>query len=87
MPARVWQAIWSELMETDLTPDLHRSKRRPSTCGANRDEIALEGEQEILRAAIPNARRLTCARGGHAPHREKPQRFAGVVADYMTALD
>jgi pimeloyl-ACP methyl ester carboxylesterase len=81
-PARVWKAAWSGLIDADLTPGLHRIAAPTLIVWGDRDEIALQAEQQILLRSIPNARLTTFAGAGHALHWEEPERFAALLADF-----
>ena len=86
VPARVWQAAWAALEESDLVDELHRVAAPTLIVWGDRDEMALEGEQETLRRAIPGARRATFMGAGHAPHWEEPVRFARLLAEFARGL-
>jgi pimeloyl-ACP methyl ester carboxylesterase len=86
VPARVWKAAWSTLVETDLTPDLPRIRTPTILVWGDQDELTLRAEQEIILRSIPAARLATFAGAGHAPHWEEPARFAALVAEFGSAV-
>ena len=86
VPARVWKAAWSELVATDLTPDLPRIAAPTLLVWGDRDEMVLCAEQEMLVRSIPAARLVTFTGAGHAPHWEEPERFAALVADFASSV-
>jgi non-heme chloroperoxidase len=86
VPARVWKAAWSELVATDLTPDLPRIAAPTLLVWGDRDEMVLCAEQEVLVRSIPTARLVTFTGAGHAPHWEEPERFAALVADFASSV-
>jgi non-heme chloroperoxidase len=85
VPARVWQAGWSTLLETDITADLTRIRAPTLIVWGDKDSLALPAEQQILLGSIANARFEIFAGAGHAPHWEEPERFAALAADFATA--
>jgi non-heme chloroperoxidase len=86
VPARVWTAAWSELIATDLTPDLSRIAGPTLLVWGDRDEMMLRAEQEILLRSIPATRLVIFAGAGHAPHWEEPERFAALIAEFARAV-
>jgi non-heme chloroperoxidase len=86
VPARVWTAAWSELIATDLTPDLSRIAGPTLLVWGDRDEMMLRAEQEILLRSIPAARLVIFAGAGHAPHWEEPEHFAAQIAEFARAV-
>ena len=85
VPARVWKAAWAGLLEADLTPDLARITAPTLLIWGDRDDMALQTEQEILHRSLPIVRLVIFEGAGHAPHWEEPERFASVVADFLVS--
>lgn len=84
MPAHAWVGVLEGLI----------AWRPPKPIGAiacpvlvtwgDRDEIFLRPEQDLLMAAIPQARLSVYEGIGHAPHWERPERF---TAEVMAVMD
>jgi pimeloyl-ACP methyl ester carboxylesterase len=85
VPARVWKAAWSALLETDITADLSRIRAPTLIVWGDKDSLALPAEQQILLGSIANTRFEIFAGAGHAPHWEEPQRFAALAAEFASA--
>jgi pimeloyl-ACP methyl ester carboxylesterase len=86
VPARVWRAALEGQMEDDATPELGRVAAPALILWGDKDTIAPREDQEVLAAAIPDARLEVCAGAGHAPHWEEPARVAADIASFAAGL-
>lgn len=86
VPARVWKAAWSSLIESDLTHDLHRITAPTLLVWGDRDSVATAAEQTTLLRAIQHVQFQAFTGAGHAPHWEEPARFAALVAGFAEAI-
>jgi pimeloyl-ACP methyl ester carboxylesterase len=76
VPARVWRAVFESFLEADFSAQLGQIQVPTLIVWGDRDAICPRGEQEALAAAIPGARLVVYPEAGHAPHWERPERFA-----------
>jgi non-heme chloroperoxidase len=84
VPARVWRAAFQAHLSTpDLSRDLALLSVPTLLVWGDRDSYAVRGDQNALLAAIPGARLITYAGGGHAVHWEDPRRFARDLAAFV----
>jgi pimeloyl-ACP methyl ester carboxylesterase len=86
VPARVWRAALEGQMEDDATPELGRVTAPTLILWGDKDAIAPREDQEVLAAAIPDARLEVYAGAGHAPHWEEPARVAADIASFAAGL-
>ena len=76
VPVRVWRDAFRGFLDVDHTPLLGRIQAPAIVAWGSCDAIFSEAEQAGLRDAIPGARLVTYAGGGHAFHWEDPATFA-----------
>jgi pimeloyl-ACP methyl ester carboxylesterase len=75
-PVRVWRDAFRGFLDVDHEAMLGRIQAPAIIAWGSCDEIFSEDEQAALRDAIPGARLVTYAGGGHAFHWEDPATFA-----------
>jgi pimeloyl-ACP methyl ester carboxylesterase len=84
VPARVWRALFRTFLETpDFSDGLSRVTAPALIAWGDRDAYASRADQDALRAALPAARCIVYAGGGHAFHWEEPGRFAGDLMAFV----
>lgn len=86
LPARVWRAALAGLTAAGVPAGLEGIRAPTLLLWGDRDALIPEAEQEALAAAIPGARRVTHAGGGHSPHWEDPARVAAEIAGFAASL-
>jgi non-heme chloroperoxidase len=82
VPARVWQATLSGLLEGDVLPTRESASVPALLIWGDRDEICPRSEQQALMAAIPGASLATYHGAGHSPHWQQPERSAADIAAF-----
>ena len=84
-PAWTWRAAFADMMRTDLSERLVEIAAPTLLIHGEQDAIASRCEQEWLLARLPNARLVSLDRTGHAPHWERPERYATELASFAAA--
>jgi pimeloyl-ACP methyl ester carboxylesterase len=82
VPARVWHAVFSGLIEADQRPILHAVTAPTLMMWGNQDMIFTRRDQEALLSQIPGSR-LKEFDAGHALHWEKPKEAAAAVEAFL----
>jgi non-heme chloroperoxidase len=85
LPARTWRAAFAELMRIDLSERLGDIAAPTLLIHGARDAIVRDSEQKWLLSRLPNARLVTLDDTGHAPHWERPERYATELATFAAA--
>ena len=86
VPARVWQAGWKALMETDHSRELGKIQAPTLVVWGDQDPLCPGTEQDALVAAIAGARLLVYPGIGHSLHWEEPERFAADLTAFVERL-
>jgi pimeloyl-ACP methyl ester carboxylesterase len=86
VPARVWKAALTALLEADFSADLGKIKAPTLIVWGDQDAYFPRREQEALAAAIAGAHLIVYPGAGHAPHWEEPARFAADLATFTEHL-
>jgi non-heme chloroperoxidase len=79
VPARVWQAIFSALLDYDDMAELDSVTAPTQLVWGDADGLIDRGTQESLVARLGSARLAVYEGVGHTPRWEEPERFAGDV--------
>jgi non-heme chloroperoxidase len=82
VPARVWRAAFSGLLEVDHRPLLGDITAPTLILWGNQDELFQRGDQDGLLAAIPEASLIEYP-AGHALHWEMPQEIAADLEKFL----
>ena len=82
VPAHVWRAAFSGLLEVDHRPLLGAITAPTLILWGNQDELFQRGDQDGLLAAIPQAS-LIAYPAGHALHWELPQEIAADLEKFL----
>jgi non-heme chloroperoxidase len=85
LPARVWHDIMTGMLSTPPAPELAGLGIPTLILSGDRDAVFAPAAQQALIAQLPEARSSTYAETGHAPHWERPDRFAGELVGFLGA--
>lgn len=85
LPARTWRTAFADLMRIDLSERLGEIGAPTLLIHGEQDAIVPSSEQEWLLAHLPNARLVSLKGTGHAPHWERPERYATELAAFAAA--
>jgi non-heme chloroperoxidase len=83
VPAAVWRAALSGMMEADLSGDLRRITAPTLLLWGDRDAIIPRSAQTVLTASIPDAHLVVLPGTGHAPNWEEPARAAAEIVAFV----
>lgn len=84
LPAPVWRSLIRGIVEMDpVAETVARNRTRTLIVWGDRDAVFPAEEQAALRAALPEATFLAMEETGHAPHWERPARFAEALARFV----
>jgi non-heme chloroperoxidase len=83
LPARVWKQAFAGLLEIDLAARLGDIAAPALLIHGDRDALVTRAEQKWLLARLRSARLVTLEGTGHAPHWERPERFASELAAFV----
>ena len=85
LPARVWHGIMTGMLATRPAPELAGLGIPTLILSGDRDAVFTMPAQQALIAQLPEARSSIYAETGHAPHWERPERFAGELVRFLGA--
>jgi non-heme chloroperoxidase len=85
LPAQTWRAAFADLMRVDLSERLSDVAAPTLLIHGVEDAIVPSSEQKWLLAQLPNARLVSLEGTGHAPHWERPERYATELATFAAA--
>ena len=83
VPARTWQQLMRGMLATGPATGLGRHRIPTLLIWGDRDATFGREEQEALLALLPGARLTVYEATGHAPHWERPARFASGVNRFL----
>jgi pimeloyl-ACP methyl ester carboxylesterase len=83
LPARVWHGIMTGMLSTPPAPELAGLGIPTLILSGERDAVFAPAAQQALIAQLPEARSSIYAETGHAPHWERPDRFAGELVRFL----
>lgn len=83
VPARVWRAAFTGVMQADHRAALGKIKAPTLIVWGEKETYFLRPEQDALRAAIKGARFVAWPDAGHALHWEHPKRFADELINFI----
>ena len=86
VPARVWHAMFSELLEYDDTNELARVGAPALLIWGDGDALVSREMQDMLADRIPNAELIVYSAVGHTPRWDDPQRFGEDLAAFVERL-
>ncbi len=84
-PARVWRETLRGLIDTDVRPELGRIAAPTLLIVGSEDELVGD-DQDVLLAAIPDARLVVYDGVGHGAHLARPGRVVSDVVTFLTDL-
>lgn len=85
VPAQVWKATVTGILDRDLSKGIHKIKAPTLIIWGDQDELASRNDQEAQLEAIPKAQLKVYEGFGHGVHWEQPQRFASDLATFIEA--
>jgi non-heme chloroperoxidase len=83
LPAGVWHRIMTGMLATPPAPELARIGIPMLILSGDRDAVFTRGARQALIAQLPQARSAVYPETGHAPHWERPDRFARDLAAFL----
>jgi pimeloyl-ACP methyl ester carboxylesterase/tetratricopeptide (TPR) repeat protein len=83
LPARVWREVMTEMLSPKAQVELARIKVPTLILWGDKETIFPRSEQDLLLAALPNARLKIYEDTGHSMHWERPERFARDLQEFM----
>lgn len=83
VPAHVWKATLEGLLQVDHTARLPALHTPTLVVGGDKDGFFSVAQQQALADALPNGTLALYADTGHAPHVERPERFAADVEAFL----
>jgi non-heme chloroperoxidase len=83
VPLRVWRAVMYGTLQTDFSTELRSIAAPTLIISGEYDQTGTPRTQRELLAAIPKARLIEYAGGGHAMHWESPSRCAHDLAGFL----
>ncbi|HKU61379.1 MAG TPA: alpha/beta hydrolase [Gemmatimonadales bacterium] len=83
LPANVWHRIMTGMLATPASPELAKLGIPILILSGDRDAVFSPAAQQALMAELPEARSSIYAETGHAPHWERPERFAGDLVKFL----
>lgn len=86
VPARVWHAMFSGLLDYDDTSELSRIDAPTLLIWGDQDAIVSREMQDLLNERLPRAELIVYPDVGHTPRWEDPQRFSDDVAAFVERL-
>ncbi len=86
VPARVWQTIFSGLLNYDDIAELTRITATTLLIWGDADALVSRSVQDILASRIPTAQLTVYTGAGHTPRWDDPQRFSEDVATFIEEL-
>lgn len=86
VPARVWHAMFSELLGYDDMAELTKLDAPTLLIWGDADALVSREMQDVLEDRIPNAELIVYSAVGHTPRWEDPRRFSEDVATFVARL-
>lgn len=83
VPAHVWRATFSCLLEDDFSHELGNVKAPTLIVWGDQDALCLRSDQEAVLAAMAHSRLIVYEGAGHAAHWEEPARFAADLVRFV----
>lgn len=86
VPAHVWQSTFAGFLEDDCVNELGKIKAPTLILWGDQDQFCPRRDQDIFLRAIADSSLVVYEGSGHALHWEKPECFAGDLANFATGL-
>jgi pimeloyl-ACP methyl ester carboxylesterase len=86
VPARVWRAMFSKLIEYDDTTELRNLDVSTRLIWGDRDSIVSREMQDVLARRIPVSELTVYPGAGHTPRWDDPRRFSEDLAAFVERL-
>lgn len=82
-PARVWREVMAEMVSPEANVELKKIKTPTLILWGDKETIFPRSEQDLLVSALKNSTLKVYADTGHAPHWERPERYAKDLQDFI----
>lgn len=86
VPARVWRAAMTGVIETDHRAEIKQIKAPTLIIWGDQEVFCPRQDQETLAATIADARLIVYPGAGHALHWEEPDHFAADLTTFIESL-
>jgi len=83
LPARVWREVMVEMVAPEANAELKKIKTPTLILWGDKETIFPRSEQDLLVSALKNSVLKVYPNTGHAPHWERPERFAKDLAEFI----
>ena len=83
VPARVWREVMAEMLAPEANAELKKIKTPTLIVWGDKETIFPRSEQDLLVSALKNSVLKVYPDTGHAPHWERPERFAKDLAEFI----
>ena len=83
LPAGVWHRLMTGMLATPPAPELARVRIPTLIVSGDRDAVFTRAAQQALIAQLPQSRSAIYPETGHAPHWERPERFARDLVAFL----
>jgi len=83
VPAHVWREVMAEMLAPEANAELKKIKTPTLIVWGDKETIFPRSEQDLLVSALRNSELKVYPNVGHAPHWERPERFAKDLAEFI----
>jgi len=83
VPVRVWREVMAEMVAPEANAELKKIKTPTLIVWGDKETIFPRSEQDLLVSALKNSVLKVYPNTGHAPHWERPERFAKDLAEFI----
>jgi len=83
VPVRVWREVMAEMVAPEANAELKKIKTPTLILWGDKETIFPRSEQDLLVSALKNSVLKVYPNTGHAPHWERPERFAKDLAEFI----
>ena len=82
-PARVWREVMAEMVSPESDVELKKIKTPTLILWGDKETIFPRSEQDLLVSELKNSTLKVYADTGHAPHWERPERYAKDLQEFI----
>ena len=79
----VWREVMAEMLAPEANAELKKIKTPTLIVWGDKETIFPRSEQDLLVSALKNSVLKVYPDTGHAPHWERPERFAKDLAEFI----
>ena len=83
LPAHVWREVMAEMLAPEADVELKKIKTPTLILWGDKESIFPRSEQDLLTSALRNSVFKVYPDTGHAPHWERPERFAKDLQEFI----